>query len=939
MGKSNIGQSRIAASFAYLDTSKQGKIDVGMFERGINLLYEQDFDFGRAYDADDLSSSRATIRMGKHKTVVKPEASDPLELWTLIEKVGEGSYGEIYKAISRSSPQIVALKIIDLERTTDDLDDLLAEVDFQAKCFSPHLARYFGSWMWEHKLTIAMEYLGGGTAEDLIKHGKLTEDQCAYILREVVKGLEYMHSERKIHRDVKAANILFDNAGAVKLADFGVAAQLAANKAVRTTFVGTPLYMAPEIVLSQPYGPKVDIWSLGIMAIELGTRRAPRCEMHPMDVLYSIPTTPSPQLDESFSSEFRDFVKQCLAKNPEARPTAKDLLSHPFTSTERDKSSVKGMIESIRLKKNDAAAEGDKKAAVTCVRFGANNAHLIDAKQAAEARKAAAKPAVLVGSTASAEARSSIRPDLAKIDIRQTFGRRQARTAGAGAAAGPIMRKMASSGEVLGQGRGGPPRRAGMEGARAGRQESAPLLSPPQVAPQQPPLQQERVGGVNVQARAAQVASGLGTTVAGTPPAGSPMEGGGLRGGGGRGPVAGVKKEGTTAAPARVGTPPPGGAPGGGQAMAKPVAQQGAARPPGIATGGLQPPQQPVAARAPSPVSTITANMVSPRGSPATSSPVATPVSRPTSAQMRPSLGALPPPSVPIFVPTAEPAPEPNRLRPSGTYAPHVVQAPADPSKRPQSRPVSGQQQLPKPVQQQAPVSDTNLRPAPAPMVRRQSSDIEQNLHAQPRRPSATSATGSSAPSPTQPNPLDPASIPRSTSQPKRLSISESSDEGTTDLSLKLNLAIARQAHQLKVSTGGGAAQTVSRPPSSIPANYHPSEPFSKLLPADMPLSILPRFNSIKAVDDLYTSELRYMETLQSVMEVYVRPLITAAGGGTKGGPILKEDQIKAVFVNLSALHPFSVEMQGAIREAIEEGIAEGNVDGRIIRALEEKVE
>ncbi|KAJ3091576.1 Serine/threonine-protein kinase 24 [Quaeritorhiza haematococci] len=173
--------------------------------------------------------------------------------------------------MSTKGPQIVALKVIDLEKTMDDLEDLLAEVDFQAKCDSPHLARYFGSWMWQNKLSIAMEFLGGGTCEELVsfnlkeystaqvprpgseklssnashstqlKHTKINEEQCAYIIQEVLKGLNYMHKNLKIHRDIKTANILFDNFGTVKLADFGVAAQLTTNRRFRNTFVGTPV--------------------------------------------------------------------------------------------------------------------------------------------------------------------------------------------------------------------------------------------------------------------------------------------------------------------------------------------------------------------------------------------------------------------------------------------------------------------------------------------------------------------------------------------------------------------------------------------------------------------------------------------------------------------------------------------------------------------------
>ncbi|RKP03313.1 hypothetical protein CXG81DRAFT_9686, partial [Caulochytrium protostelioides] len=263
--------------------------------------------------------------------------TDPMAVWLVHEKVGEGSYGEIYRATRRvplatsAEENTAALKVIDLERTSDDLDDLLTEVDFQAKCLSAYLARFYGAWMWERKLYIAMEFLGGGSAEQLLRTCKLNEDICSFILREVAQGLSYMHTNGKIHRDIKAANILFSSTGGVKLADFGVAAQLTADRQVRNTFVGTPLFVAPEIVLSQTYDTAVDVWSYGVMAIELAMGVAPRANQHPMEVLYQIPTSPSPQLGPEFSAEFRDLVGQCLSKIPEQRPKMSELLkSHPF---------------------------------------------------------------------------------------------------------------------------------------------------------------------------------------------------------------------------------------------------------------------------------------------------------------------------------------------------------------------------------------------------------------------------------------------------------------------------------------------------------------------------------------------------------------------------------------------------------------------------------
>ncbi|TPX44936.1 hypothetical protein SeMB42_g04165 [Synchytrium endobioticum] len=366
---------------------------------------------------EDVSGACKTVRMKKQNVVISPEASDPWELWTRIEKVGEGSYGEIFKCISKISPQIVALKVIDLEKTKDDLDDLLAEVDFQAKCNSPHLARYYGSWMWDSKLTIAMEFLGGGTAEDVLKQIKYTEEHCSYILRECLKGLEYMHTNCKIHRDIKAANILFDNNGCVKLADFGVAAALTSKDQLRNTFVGTPLYMAPEIILSMAYDYKIDIWSLGIMAIELAVGKPPKHDQHPMDILFAIPTSPPPKLEGEFSAEYKDFVNCCLQKTPTTRPSASHLLKHPFVSVDRDRSIIKKELELCRMKRN------------------ANKNESAQAKQAAKddwwqsynqvtSSQSAAKPNM----GPSKKAQATIRADMGEINPSITYGKKRVAT-------------------------------------------------------------------------------------------------------------------------------------------------------------------------------------------------------------------------------------------------------------------------------------------------------------------------------------------------------------------------------------------------------------------------------------------------------------------------------------------------------------------------------
>uniref|UniRef100_A0A7S0CQI4 non-specific serine/threonine protein kinase n=1 Tax=Micromonas pusilla TaxID=38833 RepID=A0A7S0CQI4_MICPS len=378
----------------------------------------------------------------------------PEELFELLEQLGKGSFGSVYKARHRPSGTIVAVKVIPLTGEDEDgLEDMRREIALLQECVHPNVVRYFGSFMGDDYLWIVMEHCGGGSVRDVLDATKspLNEPQIAYVVGEALKGLVYLHSVYKLHRDIKCSNILLTDDGFVKLADFGVAARLTRTMSKRETFTGTPHWMAPEVIQESKYDGKVDVWALGVSAMEMAEVNPPRHDVHPMRVIFMITAEPAPALREAerWSDSFKNFVSRCLQKDARKRPDAAELLPHGFLQSSAGSGlSLAPLVEAAKrraARKREKEKEKEKSAGKSSERSGGERAEepLLDARDR-NRPDVSSEPAETETETALAPAANNAVPDASQSPEARAAHRR----GGSGDGAGRHRRAGSKSGTI-----------------------------------------------------------------------------------------------------------------------------------------------------------------------------------------------------------------------------------------------------------------------------------------------------------------------------------------------------------------------------------------------------------------------------------------------------------------------------------------------------------
>jgi len=285
--------------------------------------------------------------MEKLKTIVSP--GDPTQVYSNFKKIGQGASGGVFTATQNSTGQVVAIKQMNLEQQPKK-ELIINEILVMRESKHPNIVNYIDSYLHNGDLWVVMDYMEGGPLTDIVTNNIMTERQIAAVCKETLLGLQHLHSRHVIHRDIKSDNVLLGSKGDIKITDFGFCAQLGETAAKRTTMVGTPYWMAPEVVTRKEYGPKVDIWSLGIMAIEMIEGEPPYLNENPLRALYLIATNGTPEIQhpENLSPVFRDFLAKCLEADSEKRPSATEILQHKFLEKADPLTSMIPLIKSVR---------------------------------------------------------------------------------------------------------------------------------------------------------------------------------------------------------------------------------------------------------------------------------------------------------------------------------------------------------------------------------------------------------------------------------------------------------------------------------------------------------------------------------------------------------------------------------------------------------------
>ncbi|XP_067858056.1 STE20-like serine/threonine-protein kinase isoform X2 [Heptranchias perlo] len=304
---------------------------------------------------------------------------NPEEIWQIIGELGDGAFGKVYKAQNKQTGILAAAKVIDT-KSEEELEDYIVEIDILASCDHYHIVKLLDAFYYENKLWILIEFCAGGAVDAVMLELEraLTEPQIRVICKQTLEALSYLHDNKVIHRDLKAGNILLTMDGDVKLADFGVSAKNSRTVQRRDSFIGTPYWMAPEVVMCEtskdrPYDYKADIWSLGVTLIEMAQMEPPHHELNPMRVLLKIAKADPPTLAQPsrWSPEFSDFLKKAVEKNVEVRWTCQQLLQHPFVVNVNSNKPVRELIaeakaevtEEIEESKEDEEEEDSENAA------------------------------------------------------------------------------------------------------------------------------------------------------------------------------------------------------------------------------------------------------------------------------------------------------------------------------------------------------------------------------------------------------------------------------------------------------------------------------------------------------------------------------------------------------------------------------------------------